>query len=96
MIRNANTRNNTRPAISRTFYEQHGVLTTVENVTYAEVAEKSANASPQSVSRKILARRKAAKERNSKVGVPVCCCGDVGGAGCNFRRFRYGPRGRAS
>eukprot|EP00752_Nemacystus_decipiens_P008777 g7832.t1 len=45
-----------------------GVLTPVENVTYPEeMVEKSSNSSPQSVSRKILARRKAAKERNSKV-----------------------------
>ncbi len=49
---------------------QYGVLTPVENVSYPEeTVEKSPNSSPQSVSRKILARRKAAKERNSKVGL---------------------------
>lgn len=44
------------------------MLTLAENVTAAETIEKAAS-SVQSVSRKILARRKAAKERNSKVCV---------------------------
>lgn len=61
---------------------QHGVLTPVENVTYPEeTVEKSSGSSPQSVSRKILARRKAAKERNSK----VCVC--VRLAEYGFRSF---------
>eukprot|EP00904_Undaria_pinnatifida_P006940 jgi/Undpi1/3376/HiC_scaffold_15.g06749.m1 len=43
-----------------------GVVTAIANVTCVETVEKAAS-SVQSVSRKILARRKVAKERNSKV-----------------------------
>jgi len=50
------------------FGTQYGVLTPVENVSFLEeTVGKAPNSSPQSVSKKILARRKAAKERNSKV-----------------------------
>ncbi|CAM9253745.1 unnamed protein product, partial [Laminaria digitata] len=45
---------------------QYGVLTPATNVTCVEEIEKAAS-SVQQVSRKILARRKVAKERNSKV-----------------------------
>lgn len=43
------------------------MLTPAANVTCVDAIEKAAS-SVQSVSRKILARRKVAKERNSKVG----------------------------
>ncbi|CAN0114314.1 unnamed protein product [Pylaiella littoralis] len=47
---------------------KYGVLTPLENVTYPEeTGGKASQPSAQSVSRKIMARRKAAKERNSKV-----------------------------
>lgn len=44
------------------------MLTPAENVASADTIDKAVS-SVQSVSRKILARRKAAKERNSTVGV---------------------------
>lgn len=46
---------------------QHGVMTTPDKIRSAHTAERAVS-SVQSVSRKLLARRKAAKERNSKVG----------------------------